>query len=149
MDQVRMTLVEKESANWSHKSHKSGARSLLLPSLVMWLLLNLHLLPSSSFSNTFASFGSFYILNILTHLLPPLSSSLRIVAMTNGTTVSQAEKSAMSSSKSILPSNVTDMELDVVTGQLTGTIMGLLPTLLEAVRTLRELEDESKVSIQS
>lgn len=131
MDQVRMTLVEKESANWSRKSHKSGARSLLLPSLVMWLLLNLHLLPSSSFSNTFASFGSFYILNILTHLLPPLSSSLRIVAMTNGTTVSQAEKSAMPSSKSILPSNVTDMELDVVTGQLTGTIMGLLPTLLE------------------
>ena len=48
--------------------------------------------------------------------------------MTNGTTVSQA---TTTSSKSILPSNVTDTEMDVVTGQLTGTIMGLLPSLLE------------------
>ena len=30
-----------------------------------------------------------------------------------------------------MPGNVTDMELEVVTGQLTGTIMGLLPNLLE------------------
>ena len=101
---------------------------MLLPSPVMWLHLNLHLLPSSS-PNTFASCLSFYILNILTLLLPPLCSSLKIVAMTNGTSVSQAEQ--MASSKSILPGNVTDMELDVVTGQLTGTIMGLLPALLE------------------
>ena len=97
---------------------------MLLPSLVMWLPLNLHLLPSSS-PNTF----NFNILNILTLLLLPLSSSLKIVAMTNGSSVSQAEK--MATSKSIVPGNVTDMELEVVTGQLTGTIMGLLPNLLE------------------
>ena len=122
-DQVRISLVEKESANWSRNSHKSGA-AVLLPSLVMWLPLNLHLLPSSS-PNTF----NFNILNILTLLLLPLSSSLKIVAMTNGSSVSQAEK--MATSKSIVPGNVTDMELEVVTGQLTGTIMGLLPNLLE------------------
>ena len=93
----------------------------------MWLLLNLHLLSFSPSPNTVASFHTFNILNILfTLLLPPLSSSLKIVALTNGT-----EKAAMESSKSILPGNVTDMELDIVTGQLTGTIMGLLPTLLE------------------
>lgn len=97
----------------------------------MWLLLNLHLLPSSpSSSSSFASF----LLNILTLLLPPLSSSLKILAMTNGTEKSTngTEKASLPDGyNSILPGNVTGVELGVVTGQLTGTIMGLLPTLME------------------
>ena len=90
--------------------------------LVMWSLLNL--LHSSS-PNTFASFITFNILNILTLLLPPLSSSVEILAVTNGTV-----KAAAPSSNSILPGNVTDMELSDAM-QLTGSIMGLLPSLLE------------------
>ena len=108
--------------------------AVLLPSPVMCLLLNLHLLPSSS-SSSFFSFASFYpfnILNILTLLLlSPLSSSLKIFATTNGTAVSRGDKANSTSSKSFLPGNVTDVEMEVVTGQLTGTIMGLLPNLLE------------------
>ena len=86
--------------------------------LVMWLLLNLHLLYSSP-----SSFITFNILNILTLLLPPLSSSVEILAVTNGTVKAP-------SSNSILPGNVTDMELSDAM-QLTGSIMGLLPSILE------------------
>ena len=105
----------------------------------MWPLLNLHLPLSSSLSRSLLP--CFQILNILSLLLPSFTSALKIETLNNGTNSSAGEKDV----RSYLPGNAT--ETDIVTaGELTRTIMGLLPTLLQNQTAAEKAELNKRVN---
>ena len=105
----------------------------------MWPLLNLHLRLSSSLSRSLLP--CFQILNILSVLLPFFTSALKIETLNNGTNSSAGEKDV----RSYLPGNAT--ETDIVTaGELTRTIMGLLPTLLQNQTAAEKAELNKRVN---
>ena len=105
----------------------------------MWPLLNLHLPLSSSLSRSLLP--CFQILNILSLLLPSFTSALKIETLNNGTNSSAGEKDV----RSYLPGNATETDI-VTTGELTRTIMGLLPTLLQNQTAAEKAELNKRVN---